>query len=528
MPSPPPPPRSYRLLPQLLAGLMGSSGGFMQGMLIGYSPVGLASLKLDPNPPFYLSDIQQALFGSLIWLSAAVSVLVAGPLTARFGRKKIIIACCVISYIGWLLMSFPPNVSIFLVGRVVTGFTGLCLPVCQLYLGEIAHKDIRGLLSSGTMIFLTFGTLLNYVLGTYINWRTLGVFNAAFFLIVLPLFVILPESPIWLLTKNRTEEAKMAYRWLRGPTYNIDAEIKEVTTHMETFLQKFTIKEIFRWAYLKPVFVLTTLLCLRMATGVYVVFNYTIDIFKSAEIKIDLYIATILVGVVQFVFAIVSAFLMDRLGRKNLSIASAFIMGICYTVIGAYHYLNFLQHPVADQIRWLPVVAVLLCIASFAGGLANSFFVLLTEMIPIRIKSIAAGIIVCIGTMANFAIVQAFPTMRIAMWDHGVFWFYAAVCFVLAAFCTFYLVETKGQSLSALERKLTSANILAKENPAFEMEISASNLAKHNSAFEMEINASNLAKQNSALEMTINASKMAKENSAFEMETNAINQTKEN
>ena len=86
----------------------------------------------------------------------------------------------------------------------------------QVFLGEVAEPKMRGLLSSIPYVSYSLGILVVYALGATLHWQTV-----AWLAIILPImsllsFILLPESPVWLVRNNRVEEASKALNWLRG------------------------------------------------------------------------------------------------------------------------------------------------------------------------------------------------------------------------------------------------------------------------------------------------------------------------
>ena len=77
-----------------------------------------------------------------------------------------------------------------------------------LYICEISHKDLRNRLGAMPSQFLAIGFLFSFLLGYLCGWRTTSLISFGISLIatILPLF--LPETPYWLIEKNRVKEAQ--------------------------------------------------------------------------------------------------------------------------------------------------------------------------------------------------------------------------------------------------------------------------------------------------------------------------------
>lgn len=83
-------------------------------------------------------------------------------------------------------------------------------------IGECASPRVRGALGAFTAIFLSLGILITYVIGAFVPWNVLAWILSAFPALLFGAMYMMPETPTWLLSKNREEEAKKALQFLRG------------------------------------------------------------------------------------------------------------------------------------------------------------------------------------------------------------------------------------------------------------------------------------------------------------------------
>ena len=76
---------------------------------------------------------------------------------------------------GWAFIVHAHNDNMLYIGRFIMGIaSGMTTLSVPLYIGEIASKEIRGLLGSGFQIACTAGSLATYSLGLLVSWRYLG------------------------------------------------------------------------------------------------------------------------------------------------------------------------------------------------------------------------------------------------------------------------------------------------------------------------------------------------------------------
>jgi MFS family permease len=332
--------------------------------------------------------------------------------------------------------------------------SGICLgtgvPVGQIYLAEISSPNIRGMISGSTILWQVFFTTINYALGSTISWFHLALFNAAVVIAYFPIMYVTPESPNWLLSKNRLKEARGSLKFLRSAETDIEPDVKRILEHIENSKTKIvSCRDIFQWDYLKSITLLFIFIILRQSTGVFAVLNYTVEIFRDAGGSLGAYKSTIIIGCVHFVFLLISNYLSDLIGRKRLIVVSATFMSIGSGLL-AFHYFH-------KTFNWLPLLALLLYIIAFSCGMASSIFIFMGELIPYKIKNYATGWANIINQVTNFCAVYFYYDLKNAITQSGVFMFYSCLCAVLAVYSAFVLPETKRQNLEDLENQLTKS-----------------------------------------------------------------------
>lgn len=178
---------------------------------------------------------------------------------------------------------------------------------------------------------------------------------------------------------------------------------------------------------------------------------YTSDIFASAGSSIDPNVSTIIVGTVQFVFTIVAASLVDRLGRKPLLILSDFGMSICLIVLGVFFYLKANNNnETPDGIGWLPLVSLIVYMIMYNIGFNPLPWVMLSELTPNHIKGLAGGIGSSFCWGLAFIVTRTFPDLSAALTAQGCYWLFGGFSLAGTLFCFFVVPETKGKSLDEI------------------------------------------------------------------------------
>ncbi|KAI2553947.1 solute carrier family 2 member 8, partial [Homo sapiens] len=182
------------------------------------------------------------------------------------------------------------------------------------YISEIAYPAVRGLLGSCVQLMVVVGILLAYLAGWVLEWRWLAVLGCVPPSLMLLLMCFMPETPRFLLTQHRRQEAMAALRFLWGSEQGWeDPPIgAEQSFHLALLRQP---------GIYKPFIIGVSLMAFQQLSGVNAVMFYAETIFEEAKFK-DSSLASVVVGVIQVLFTAVAALIMDRAGRRLLLVLS--------------------------------------------------------------------------------------------------------------------------------------------------------------------------------------------------------------
>lgn len=119
--------------------------------------------------------------------------------------------------ISWLLFFFATNIDHLYAGLILSGLSGGLMEAPVLtYVAEVTQPQFRGMLAAtGTMCVIT-GIFIQFVMGAFMTWRTIAMACISLPALTILALCFVPESPYWLLTKGRVEEAGKSLAWLRG------------------------------------------------------------------------------------------------------------------------------------------------------------------------------------------------------------------------------------------------------------------------------------------------------------------------
>lgn len=440
-----------------------TGGALAAGTLLGWTSPTEILLVDRPNETDFISEYgfsisseQWSWIGSATGLGAAGMCVLIGSLINMIGRKWTMLGMVAPFTIGWALVIWAQNVAMLLVGRVLLGVSaGAFCVAAPTYTGEIAVKEIRGTLGSYFQLMITVGILFVYAVGSGVNVFTLSLICGAIPLIFGVIFVFMPETPLYLVSKNRTEDAIKSLKWLRGSNYDYNSELSELQReHEERESSKITFVQAFqRRTTIKGLTIILGLMFFQQMSGINAVIFYTGYIFDAADTGIPSTIATIIVGVMQVIATFVASMVVDRLGRRILLLISDSIMALCTILLGIYFYLSRNSDSM-QSLGWLPIVSLSVFIVVFSLGFGPIPWLMVGELFAPDVKGFAASLAGAFNWILAFIITKTFTNIREAIGIGETFWLFSAFSIVGTVFVFFVVPETKGKSLSDIQKML--------------------------------------------------------------------------
>lgn len=453
--------QATRKWPQYVAALAATGGALAAGTALGWTSP--ANPKLingsESQYDFVINDEEASWVGSSLNLGAAVMCLLIGIFLNLIGRKWTMLCLVVPFTIGWGLIIWAQNLAMLIVARVFIGIAGGAFCVAApMYIGETAQKEIRGKLGSYFQLMITIGILFVYAVGAGVGVFWLSIICGIIPLIFAVVFVFMPESPTYLVAKEKNTEAAKAIKWLRGPQYDPAEDIAELQNENEenkarnlSFLAVMG-----RKSSVRGMIIALGLMFFQQVSGINAVIFYTNDIFNAASsdgegIKPE--IATIIVGSMQVVATFVSSMVVDRLGRRILLLASDAIMALCTLFLGIFFFLKDSDRDVSG-ISWLPVTSLCVFIVAFSIGFGPVPWLMIGELFASDLKIIAAPIAGMFNWLLAFVITKTFVNLTTFMGNGETFWLFSGLSILGTIFVFFVCPETKGKSLFEIQKML--------------------------------------------------------------------------
>jgi sugar porter (SP) family MFS transporter len=426
----------------------------LSGLLFGYDTGVISGAILFVRQQFHLGSVGTEVVTSAVVLGAVIGAALGGMLSTRLGRRRTIIAAAAVFSAGAIVTGLAPSVSIIILGRLIVGATiGVMSLVGPMYIAEVAPAGKRGGMVSINQLAVTIGIVISYLtdyaLASHKDWRLM------FLLAVIPGAALvlgmwgMPFSPRWLMMRGKTDAARRDLQKIRG-TENVGTELSEMQSTLATS-HGAGLHDLLAPAVRRGLVVGIGLALLQQITGVNTVIYYAPMIFKMAGVtgSSASILATVGLGCVNVIFTLVSIFLVDRLGRRPL-----LLLSIAGMIGGLVLLALSLRHVERGAAGAGPIAGLLIYIAAFAIGLGPVFWLLISEIYPLRVRGTAMSMASVANWSANFVVSLVFLSLTHALGPSGAFLLFAAVG-VIAWFFTLFLVpETKNRTLEQIEREL--------------------------------------------------------------------------
>ncbi|HVA27972.1 MAG TPA: sugar porter family MFS transporter [Candidatus Baltobacteraceae bacterium] len=421
------------------------------GMLFGYDTGVISGAILFIKKDFALSAGPEEIVVSSVLVGCLLGALAGGTLADRLGRRRLLMITAVVFAVGAAGAALAPDMAWLVAARVAAGIAiGTASFVAPLYISEIAPAKIRGKLVSVNQVALTSGIVISYFVdyafaGSH-AWRwmfALALIPAAAFGIGL-LFV--PNSPRWLAARGHMDQALAVLKRIRAPEH-VEGELSQIRKSVAQ--QKGSWSELLT-PFLRPAMIVGVGLAVAdQVTGINTVIYYSPTIFKfaglsSAPVAI---LASLGVGIVNVALTVVAMRLIDRVGRRPLLLVSLGGMVLSLFVLG----LAFSLPQLSGILGWVAVVSLMIYVGSFAVGLGPVFWLILSEIYPLRIRGRAMSVGTAANWAANLIVALSFLTLTQVLGKSSTFWLYAVVSVGAWVFAFFLVPETKGRTLEQIE-----------------------------------------------------------------------------
>lgn len=439
----------------------GSFGGILFGYDIGVMTGALPFLQHDWS--------LQNSAGVVGWITSAVMFgaifggALAGSLSDKLGRRKMILISAIIFAIGSILSGISPHDGQYylIIVRIFLGLAvGAASALVPAYMSEMAPARLRGRLSGINQTMITSGMLLSYIvdfllkgLPEQLAWRLMLGLAAVPAIILFCGVLRLPESPRFLVKNNRLDEARQVLSFIR-PSDEVETEIKNIqeTATDEHVAEKNTsLKTLFSGKYRYLVIAGVGVAAFQQFQGANAIFYYIPLIVEKAtgNAASSALMWPIVQGILLVVGSLLFLLIADKFNRRSLLTLGGTVMGLSFILP------TILNMMIPNMSPMMIVVFLSIFVAFYSFTWAPLTWVLVGEIFPLAIRGRASGIASSFNWIGSFLVGLLFPIMTENMSQEAVFAIFGIICLLGVLFVRTRVPETKGHTLEEIEEEGT-------------------------------------------------------------------------
>lgn len=427
------------------------------GLLFGFDTAVISGTIRLVSDQFALGVDLEGWFVSSAIVGCVIGVSLAGIISDVFGRKKILLASAIFFTVSAIGCASAHSMTILIIFRIIGGTgIGFASILSPMYIAELSPAKLRGRLVALYQLAITIGILSAYLSNASIvdlfsaehenAWRWMFATETAPALLFFIMLFFIPESPRWLLSKNKTKQAKIIlYKYLPKN----EAE-EQISFSAQEQVKKTHIFEILKQ---KPLvyllFIGAALAAFSQLSGINAIIYFGPDILSHAGLTLSASLGgQVSIGIVNVLFTLLAIWKIDSWGRKPLLLSGIIGVVISLVMCGSYFLFNM-------ESSILIIIFITLFIACFAFSYGPVTWILISEIYPTKVRGTAMSIATLSLWLTNVLIAQFFP--RIKAWsDGGNFFLFAGISIIAFFFVKHFIPETKNKSLEEIEKQLLS------------------------------------------------------------------------
>ncbi|KAK5644638.1 hypothetical protein RI129_005938 [Pyrocoelia pectoralis] len=450
-----------RTWPQYVAAGIATISALILGTHLSW-PSTAVQMLLSPSSEIPITEYDGSWIGSIITLGACAGAIPTGIIANLLGPKRTLQIMAVPLLVPWYIIAFSQNLWMIYLARLLAGIgVGSTCVAAPMYVTELAEARVRGMLGTFFQLQMTVGFLIGYFLGLVIkSFTILALVSSSFPIIFLILFYFMPESPYYLISKNKLSEARKVLQFLRGYDYNIENElttIKEKIDEIATNKCKFS--DLYRYrATLKAMIIALALMLFQQLSGVNAILFYAGPIFEKSSGSLSSGCCAVIIGAVQVLSTLGAAMLIERLGRKILLLVSGSLMATCLIILGTYFHLDMLNYDMTS-FSFVPLVCVAIYVVAFSVGFGPIPWMIAGDIFSIKVKGVAASISTTFNWTLAFAVTKLFIPIKEEIGIGLTFGIFGVVCVFAFIFTLVCIPETKGKSLEEVQILLSGQSL---------------------------------------------------------------------
>lgn len=415
---------------------------------------------------------------SVVGVMGIVGNFVSPILMTKFGRQKAHLISTIPALLGWIVFVLGNSVPLFIVARLLHGLAlGLRTPLAAILVAEYTDPKYRGAFLGTFAISLGLGIFLSHLWGAHLTWKITAVVCSMFPLIAMAIISLSPESPSWLVSKGKYEEAKKAFRWVRGDGDEQRDELNAmINAHNEAKIEDKanegsqssfgyyrtavdTIKDVLKIfkkkEFYKPAIIAISMLIVFEFGGAHMFAAYGNIILQAVlnkEDPKDVAWQFTVIDLLRTVCALLAIFLLKYFKRRTILFTSGILTVLSLSSISVFIYLRkaemFSSPWIIDIV---PMSLMVLYTLVFCLGLVPLNWVICGEVFPLAYRSLGSTISTSFLTPSFVVSMKTAPHLYSSVGVEGAFLVYSATLTVFLSVIYLLLPETKDRTLQDIE-----------------------------------------------------------------------------
>ena len=432
------------------------------GLLFGYDTgVVNGALPYMAQPDqLNLTPLHEGMVASSLLLGATFGSVIGGKISDMQGRRKNIFMLSVLFFIATLGCSLAPSFEVMLISRFALGLAvGGASVTVPAYLAEVSPSEKRGRMVTQNELMIVTGQFLAFVFNALIAVALAGdphVWRYMLAVAALPAVVLffgmmrLPESPRWLVSKGKVSEALGVLKKIRETDKHAISELNDIqdTIAAEKNIKQVSFKDLNTPWIRRIILIGMGIATFTQLTGVNSIMYYGTQILNQSGFSMQAaLIANTLNGLTSVIAVCVGISLMTKIRRRTM-----LLTGLSGTTTALF--LITVSSTLLENSPYLPFIILSLTVMFLAfmqSCIGPILWLLLSEIIPLRVRGLGMGICVLFHWITNFVVGLTFPVLLSALGLQSTFLIFVIIGFVSLTFVKLFVPETKGKTLKQIE-----------------------------------------------------------------------------
>ncbi|XP_053618684.1 facilitated trehalose transporter Tret1-like isoform X2 [Plodia interpunctella] len=439
------------------------------GLVLGFV-TGLLPQLREPDSIIQIDDSSASWIASIPGFAVIVGNFIVPMLMSRLGRRPANLCSLVVSAAGWLCIVLSNTVSVLYLARFLQGTgMGMITALGPVLVGEYTSPKNRGLFLMSISVTMSIAIFVIQTLGSYFYWKTCALVCIGIVLFNMIIVIFSPESPTFLADKERYDECRKVFTYLRGDSENVELENmiaarmaakKEQTDENKTIRQKILAKSNYlkeavkKKEFYKPIFIMFHVYAMAQWCGINVITSFTTDLFErvvGVDSGVNIPLMIIIVGALRIFENLLGMVFIKTLKRRVMLFSTIGLNVVALLAIAAYTFSS--QKDLVADSPVIGIVLIHILMFTIATGAIPISYVLAGELFPREYKGLCGGISMLFFSMNLFANTKT-VLFFLGSWDiYGTFCLYAGVVLYCLVVVGIFLPETKDRTLQDIEEE---------------------------------------------------------------------------